>query len=385
MASTKEMTTTKRKFTAADIEKDCPDRLQQMGKQIAARLEKIDKQIVQAENHSISVNQLITQAKELCDEGGFNAFRDKFFPSLGKSRVYELLAIETGKKTVEEARASNRKRQAKHRANKAEAPNSVTVTENLELEPQVAPEVHREIDAPSIASEQAPEPTKPRSSDGPSGSGLKEFNSYVTELRHKISKHKVEHFLPTTVSADDLAKVGKFLSDLAVAKRSFCDSLQEKLTKPKTPKTIERELTIEDAISEALGEITTLAEEMREAFDNMPESLQSSAVGEARSEAADNLENISEPDVPAELRGDKFNVKWTVRVLSPSAERKQSRASRRDEATEILTQIVVRLEELADGDSQIEAQVKEAASVFVDEVQQIIDEAEAVEFPGMFG
>ena len=118
------------KFTAEQIEKKCPEHLRKIGKQIAARLEKIDKQIVQAENHSISVNQLIAEAKTLCDEGGFNAFREKFFPNLGKSRVYELLAIGTGKKTVEEARASNRKRQAKHRANKAEASNSVTVTEN---------------------------------------------------------------------------------------------------------------------------------------------------------------------------------------------------------------------------------------------------------------
>jgi hypothetical protein len=47
-----------------------------------------------------------------CDEGGFNAFRDKFFPSLGQSRVYELLAIGTGKKTVEETRADKRPRRA---------------------------------------------------------------------------------------------------------------------------------------------------------------------------------------------------------------------------------------------------------------------------------
>ena len=126
---------TEPKFTADQVEKKCPDRLRQIGKLITARLEKIDKQIKQAEDHFISVNQLIAQAKELCDEGGFNAFREKFFPNLGTSRVYELLAIASNKKTVEETRASNRLRVAKHRANKAEAPVSVTVTEKSKPEP----------------------------------------------------------------------------------------------------------------------------------------------------------------------------------------------------------------------------------------------------------
>ena len=64
----------------------------------------------------------------------------------------------------------------------------------------------------------------------------------------------------------------------------------------------ERQLTIADAISEAYGELQTIGEEMREAFDNTPESLQSGGVGEARGEAADALENISELDVPEALQ-----------------------------------------------------------------------------------
>lgn len=150
-------------------------------------------------------------------------------------------------------------------------------------------------------------------------------------------------------------------------------------------KTIERELTIVDAVSEAFGEISSLAEEMREAFDNTPESLQSSGVGEARGEAADNLENISEPDVPDELQDEKFKVKCPVRVLSPSAMRKRSRSSRRDEATETLHQVIERLGEIADEASIFSSEEREAASGFVDEVQNVIDEAEAVEFPGMYG
>jgi hypothetical protein len=162
-----------------------------------------------------------------------------------------------------------------------------------------------------------------------------------------------------------------------------------KAKKPRAPKTVDRELTIEDAVSEALGELTSLAEEMREAFDNTPESLQNDGVGAARGEAADALENISEPDVPEELRGDKFKVKWAVRVLSPSAMRRQSRSDRRYEAIETLSQVVNRLEEIEDEDNKFSKEVskeeREAADGLRDEVQAVIDEAEAVEFPGMYG
>jgi hypothetical protein len=208
------------KFTAAQIEKDCPARLHDLAKEITEGLEKVYEQEKLADDQVIAVKKLIAEVKALCDVGGFAAFREKFFPNLGKSRVYELLAIATNKKSVEEARASNRKRLAKHRANKAEAPNSVTVTENLEPDRQIAPEEHRKIEAPSIASAQTPEPTKPRSSDRSSDGEISRFDTYVMELWHKIAKHNVEHFLSTPVLADDLAKVGKFLSDLAALKKS---------------------------------------------------------------------------------------------------------------------------------------------------------------------
>ena len=146
----------------------------------------------------------------------------------------------------------------------------------------------------------------------------------------------------------------------------------------------DRELTIADAVSEAMGEIQSLAEEMREAFDNTPESLQNDGVGAARGEAADNLENISEPDVPNELQDEAFKVKWKVKILSPSAQRRKSRSDRRYEAVETLNQVVHTLEEIQD-DEKLSDEVKNAATSFIDEVQKVIDEAEAVEFPGMYG
>jgi Homeodomain-like domain len=78
---------------------------------------------------------------------------------------------------------------------------------------------------------QAPEQRAPQSVKSPRGitsnDVMSGFNSYVTALRTKISKHKVDHFLATPVPADDLAKVGKFLCDLAILKKSDVSSVEQ--------------------------------------------------------------------------------------------------------------------------------------------------------------
>lgn len=159
----------------------------------------------------------------------------------------------------------------------------------------------------------------------------------------------------------------------------------DRLKEERKLKTRERELTIEDAVSEAHGELVSLGEEMREAYDNTPESLQQSGVGEARGEAADTLENIDEPEVPTELQGDKFTVKWTVRALTPKQQDKLSRSARRDEAITTLQAVIDRLQEIAADETGHTEEEREAAGAFVDDVQNAHDEAEGVEFPGMYG
>jgi hypothetical protein len=206
-------TTAEPKFTAEQVEKKCPERLRDIGKLIAARLEKIDKQIEQAENHSISVNQLITQAKALCDEGGFNAFREKFFPNLGKSRVYELLAIGTSKKSVEEVKARTRARVAKYRANKAASSVSVTVTDNSELEMPGVP-------TKGCAPKQMSEPAKPRSAVAPGDEALRAFTVQVLELNRRTDKRPPKRFAATAVPVEVLARLGKLLTDVANLKKS---------------------------------------------------------------------------------------------------------------------------------------------------------------------
>jgi hypothetical protein len=170
-----------------------------------------------AEQHRISAGQLLVEAKKVCDEGGFDAFREKFCPTLCKSRAYELLEIATNKKSVEEVRTDSRERQKKSRANKKEATdNSVTVTENEAApEAQDAPMETIEVEAASIVP-QTPEPaSKPRSAVKTNDESSLEFTALCGRLLQKIDKQKPDRFAATGIPPDKLARLGKYLMDLA--------------------------------------------------------------------------------------------------------------------------------------------------------------------------
>lgn len=208
---------TEHKLTAAQVEEDCPQRLREIGKEIEAKLAKAEKYDGKANDMIASVRQLLTEAKELCDGDGFDAFKTKFCPSLGKSRAYEIHAITTGKKTIEEVRDDTRKRVAKHRANKG-GPVSVTVTEKSGPEAEGATTEAAPADAPSIVPEQTP-PAKPRSAVTSKDDALTGFTEKVCDLIRRTGGQKVERFAKTDVKADELAKLGKFLTDLADLKQ----------------------------------------------------------------------------------------------------------------------------------------------------------------------
>lgn len=141
-----------------------------------------------------------------------------------------------------------------------------------------------------------------------------------------------------------------------------------------------REMSMADAVSEAFGEITSLGEEMREAFDNTPESLQESGVGAARGEAADALESIDELELPDWVGG--LPVKFSD-VHVGGGRRGLSRNKRRDNAVNILENVMSALEEL---EEKTEGEEKKTElSELRDELETRKDEMEAVEFPGMFG
>jgi hypothetical protein len=228
--------TTEHKLTATQVEKDCPTKLQELGKCIAAHLEKARKCEDKADQHYRSIAQYLAEAKKACDDGGFDAFHKKFCPNLGRSRVYELVAIGANKKSLEATRADTRKRVAKLRAKKSDrfvAGNGhagagvagdrsvryVTDRSEPEPEPQDAPTTVGKVEA-ITAADQTPELAESRSAINPRDELLYNFSSAVVEVIRITKTRKAKHFAKTTVPADDLARLGKLLTDLANLKES---------------------------------------------------------------------------------------------------------------------------------------------------------------------
>ena len=133
----------------------------------------------------------------------------------------------------------------------------------------------------------------------------------------------------------------------------------------------EKTMELSQVVVEAYETLLALGDEMQEAFDNTPESLQSSAVGEARQEAADALSSLNRPTVVEHLEAIK--VKVHVPVRSPSAQSRLSRSDRRDDAISMLQSAVDALQDKTEY-SDVDA--------LLEELDQLISEAEAVEFPG---
>src|SRR5438309_234329 len=92
------------KLTATEIENACPDRLKQIGMEIDVRLKKAEKQAALAQDQLVAIQQLLAEAKTLCDGGGFNKFRELYCPELSKSQAYKWHNIAAGKKTLAEHR-----------------------------------------------------------------------------------------------------------------------------------------------------------------------------------------------------------------------------------------------------------------------------------------
>jgi len=209
------------KITAEQIKMGCPARLQHIGDEITEHFKRAQDQARLLDKEVAELQGLIEEARGLCDKDGFEVFRQKFFPNLRKSRVYELLAIASGKRSAKETKARNRERQAKHRAKQAAPVNSVTITENLEEGPLAGPPEHRVLAAgmPS-APEQPPQLAKPRSKAATGDQPLIDFSMVVLELVRRTSNKDVARFARTSVPARDLTELSKFLADIANLKRS---------------------------------------------------------------------------------------------------------------------------------------------------------------------
>jgi hypothetical protein len=147
--------------------------------------------------------------------------------------------------------------------------------------------------------------------------------------------------------------------------------------------------TIEGAVSDAMSALEELGSEVREVFDNMPESLQSGNRGDMLNAAADELEYLSAPDVPECISGIPISFEY-------KPNRRPSRSDRRYEAVRMLEHARDAAQDWLDDDSNAETDAevsegerdinseREEVEQFISDIEEVINSAENVEFPGMY-
>jgi hypothetical protein len=153
---------------------------------------------------------LLKEAKALCDEGGFKRFKEKFCPSLGRSRSYELFAVSVGRKTDEQTKSETRERQRKHRT-KIKA--KLAETEPLRVGDK--PEGEIDVERPLVTDE--PERNAVNATD----IALREFNEKILRLVQMTRTNKPERFAKTSVSVTNLSQLGRFLEKVAAASEAL--------------------------------------------------------------------------------------------------------------------------------------------------------------------
>lgn len=162
---------------------------------------------------------------------------------------------------------------------------------------------------------------------------------------------------------------------------------------PGSYKTEMRKTDVAGAIGDAFGELQSLRDEMREWADNLENgNLGQTQKAQDVGACADSLDSVAddEPDYPEEVSG--LEVGYGELVHRRKG-RGPSRSVRRDNATAMLAAVIETLnghvEDLdtdgKDEESEDQQELADKIEELVGDLQNVIDEAEGCEFPGMFG
>jgi hypothetical protein len=133
-----------------------------------------------------------------------------------------------------------------------------------------------------------------------------------------------------------------------------------------------------DAVDTAYSGVQELADEMRSWHDNLPENLQYGSKGEEVDTCATDLEDVSQPEVPDSLR--ELVVDFYTMPLKKRASRSDRLYDYLDYARQAIIALNDHKETIPEGDTERHDEV----DTLIDDIQQMIDEAEGVSFPGMY-
>lgn len=172
----------------------------------------------------------------------------------------------------------------------------------------------------------------------------------------------------------------------------------------KSYKYVQREDTLQNVVANAFSELQeSLAQEMRDWYESIPESLKNGDKANTINETADILESLEVvelEDLSEGLLNTKVSYPEAVKVKGRS--KTPSRDARRNNATAMLSAAVEALREWADEEEtaleqaaagaaveedagkELEAMIEKAREL-AEAIEEQKDTADGVEFPGMFG
>jgi hypothetical protein len=133
---------------------------------------------------------------------------------------------------------------------------------------------------------------------------------------------------------------------------------------------------------DAINSLIDLGNECREIVDNASEGLAQTQRIQTLDEVAGTLENLDTPDLPECVRdlGISYQEQvWRRKRGGPS------RNARRSNETAVLFAVVGALEEWLDDEANAEHDDRDEVESAKDELQNIAEEADGCEFPGMYG
>lgn len=140
------------------------------------------------------------------------------------------------------------------------------------------------------------------------------------------------------------------------------------------------------SVADAISELTGLGEECREIVDNAEGGLAETARIQTFDETASALEGVDEPDVPQCI--DELEVRYFEQRPRRKA-RAASRAVRCSNAIALLQAVSEAAQQWLDDTEAAPEDTNEAerdeVRDFIDNLDNIIGDAEGCEFPGMFG
>lgn len=158
--------------------------------------------------------------------------------------------------------------------------------------------------------------------------------------------------------------------------------------KKRTPKAVPpppREVGLLDAIGEVMADVEELGQEMRDWADNMPESKQGGDKHSEVEQAADTLEEQAGNDPVTPEMSFLNDIKITIQDPTPRR-RGYSRAARLGQAQGVLLDVCDKLEEyIGDGDDDDLTEQQKTAKEVKDTLDEIDNELQGVDFPGMYG